>query len=137
MTAQLLQFGGSLAAILIISWLAMHLGLGGDPRIRDDEHARELAEEAMCGFDPVELSIGRGRTAALLRNEGGQIMVLRRHGSHFVARLLESAEQVRLDNNSLTFTTGERMFGDVTIDLGSNAPEWAASLRRVGAETHA
>ncbi|WP_114521047.1 hypothetical protein [Altererythrobacter sp. ZODW24] len=131
MTAQLLQFGGSLAAILIIAWLVMRLGLGGDTRIRDEEHARELAEEAMCGFDPVDVSVDRGRTGALLRNANGQIMILRRHGSHFVTRLLRSAEDVRLHQNNLTFVTGERTFGEVTLDLGPKAQEWAASLRRM------
>ncbi len=137
MTAQLLQFGGSLAAILIIAWLAMRLGLGGDVRIRDEEHARELAEEAICGFDPVDVSIDRGRTGALLRNAAGQLMVLRRHGCHFVARLVRSAEDVRLDQHRLSFITSERTFGEVTLDLGAKAPEWAASLRRMKARPNA
>ena len=43
MSAQALQFGGSLLAILALAWLAHRLGLGGDTRIRDEAHLRELA----------------------------------------------------------------------------------------------
>ena len=44
MIAQALQFGGSLATILLLAWLARRLGLGGDPRLRDPDEARRLAD---------------------------------------------------------------------------------------------
>ena len=59
MTGQALQFAGSLIAILALAWIARKLGLGGDTRIRDEAHLRELAEEALCGFEPVDIAIDR------------------------------------------------------------------------------
>lgn len=131
MTAQLLQFGGSLIAILALAWLARRLGLGGDARIRDEAHLRELAEEALCGFDPVDVAIDRASLGALARDAQGRVMLLRRHGAHFAGRLLDSHLHVRLDRNLLAVGTGERRFGTITLDLGDEAPAWAASLRRL------
>ena len=59
-------------------------------------------------------------------------MLLRRHGAHFAARLLESHESIRLDRNFLIIRTGERSFGTVTLDLREEAQAWAGALRRVG-----
>jgi hypothetical protein len=131
MSAQLLQFGGSLIAILALAWLARRLGLGGDARIRDEAHLRELAEEALCGFDPVDVAIDRAGLGALARDAQGRVMLLRRHGAHFAGRLLDSHLHVRLDRNLLAVGTGERRFGTITLDLGDEAPAWAASLRRL------
>ncbi len=131
MSGQLLQFGGSLLAILALAWLAHRLGLGGDSRIRDEAHLRELAEEALCGFAPVELAIDRAGLGALARDAEGRVMLLRRHGAHFASRLLDSHLHVRLDRNLLEVGTGEPRFGRITLDLGEQAPAWAASLRRL------
>ena len=50
MLTQLIQIGASLGAILLVSWLCLKLGLGADVRIRDEDHARRLADEA--NLDP-------------------------------------------------------------------------------------
>lgn len=131
MSAQLLQFGGSLIAILALAWVAHRLGLGGDTRIKDEAHLRALAEQALYGFDPVDIAIDRAGMSALARDAGGQVMVLRRHGAHFASRLLDSHAQTRLDRNFLVVGTGDRRFGEVTLDLGDQAQAWAASLRRL------
>ena len=131
MNAELLQFGGSLVAILALAWIAHKLGLGGDTRIRDEAHLRELAEEALCGFDPVDMAIDRSGMGALARDAQGRVMLLRRHGAHFASRLLDNHLHVRLDRNLITVGTGEKRFGTITLDLGDQAPAWAASLRRL------
>lgn len=131
MTGQLLQFAGSLVAILVLAWLAHRLGLGGDTRIRDEAHARALADDALCGFEPVDIAIDKSGIGALLRDAQGRVMLLRRHGSHFASRLLDNHLHVRLDRNLLGVGTGEKRFGTVTLDLGDKAPAWAASLRRL------
>jgi hypothetical protein len=131
MTAQLLQLGASLLAILALAFVAWKLRLGGDRRIRDEAHARELADEALCGFEPRDLAIDRAGYGALLRDAHGRVMLLRRHGAHFAGRLLDSHVHSRLDRNFLTVATGDRRFGSVTLDLGGQAQYWAASLRRL------
>lgn len=123
----------SLAAILAIWWIARAMKLGGDVRLRDEDHARELAEEAICGFDPVDVALDRARIGALVRGTDGRVLLLRRHGSHFAARLIADYQGIRLDRQFLTIATRERRFGAVTLDLGPQAQAWAASLRRLGA----
>ena len=132
MIAQALQFGGSLAAILALAWLARWLGLGGDLRLRDPDEARRLAGEALCGFEAQEVALDRAGIGALLRDSAGRIMLLRRHGVHWVARLLDSHAGVRLDRSFMTIATGDRTFGAITFDLGDQAQAWASSLRRIG-----
>ena len=131
MTGKLIQMGASLAAILALAWIALRLGLGGDARIRDEAHLRELADEALDGFDPVEIAIDRAGLAALARDAEGRIMLLRRHGAHFASRLLDGHSHVRLDRHFLVVGTSDRRFGEITLDLGDTAPAWAASLRRL------
>lgn len=126
-----LQAAASLVAILLLAWIAARMKLGEDVRIRDEDHARELANEAIDGFVPVKLTLDRARVGAMLRDAQGRVMVLRRHGSHFAGRLLTGHSGVRLDRNLLTVATGERRFGEVTLDLGPAAQEWAASLRHL------
>lgn len=136
-TALLIKFGGSLLAIVALAWLARRLGLGGDLRIADEDHARALADEAICGFDPVDIAIDRAGMGALLRDARGRVLLLRRHGTHFASRLLDSYAHARLDRNFLTLATTDTRFGSVTLDLGQKAPEWAASLRRLEGPSHA
>jgi hypothetical protein len=126
-----IQFGGSLLAILALAWTAHKLGLGGDRRIRDESELRELAEEALCGFDPVDIALDRAGLAALARDADGRIMLLRRHGAHFASRMLDGHANARLDRHFLVVGTNDRRFGEVTLDLGEQASAWAASLRRL------
>ena len=131
MIGQALQFVGSLAAILLLAWLARRLGLGGDPRLRDPEEAKRLAGEALCGFDAQDVVLDRAGIGALLRDSAGRMMLLRRHGVHWVARLLDSHAGVRLDRSFMTIATGDKSFGAITLDLGDQAQAWAGSLRRI------
>lgn len=128
-----LQAIGSLVAVLLVFVLVRALGMGSDVRIADEAEARALAEAAHCGFDPVEIALDRARIGALLRNRAGEVMLIRRHGARFAARVLSSHAGARLDRGFLTLSTEDPHFGSITLDLGEMAPVWAASLRRLGA----
>lgn len=128
---ELAKLGGSIAAILFLAWLAKQLHLGGDLRIRDEAHARALADEAVCGYQPVDIIIDRAGIGALMKNAQGRHMLIRRHGAAFVARLLDRHSELRLDHNFLTIGTGEKTFGKVTLNLGRDAQYWAAGLRHM------
>ena len=127
------QLVGSLIAILALAWVAHRLKLGGDARIRSEEEARALADEAIHGFEPVEVAIDKAGMGALCRDAQGRVLLLRRHGSHWASRLLDSHSHARLDRTFLTLATADRRFGSVTFDLGDKAAIWAASLRRIAA----
>ncbi len=132
MTGIAIQLSVSLVAILAIAGLAVWLGLGGDVRLRDADEARDLARMTLCGFEPVEVVLDRAGIGALLRDAGGRVMLLRRHGVHFAGRLLTDYRGIRLDQNFITVTTSDKRFGSVTLDLGPEAQTWAGSLRRLG-----
>jgi hypothetical protein len=128
---ELAKLGASIIAILLLAWAAKRLGLGGDVRIRDEAHARELAEEAICGFDPVDIILDKARIAALMKDAQGRHLLIRRHGAQFAARLLDRHSDSRLDQNFLTIGTGEKTFGKITLNLGAEAQYWAAGLRHM------
>ncbi len=129
--AEVIKIAASLAAIMFLAWLARSLGLGGDARIIDEAHARALAAEVVCDFEPVDVALDKARVGALLRDSNGRQMVLRRHGVKFVGRLLDANVQARLDQGFLTIGTGEGNFGSVTLNLGDKAQVWAAGLRHL------
>lgn len=132
LAAHLIQPAISLASILGLAWLARQMGLGKDVRIRSVDHARQLASEAVCGFEPTDLALDRAGIGALLRDNQGRVLLIKRHGAHFAARLLDTHANARLDRNFLTIGSGDKTFGQVTLDLGDKAQIWAGSLRRLG-----
>jgi hypothetical protein len=132
MEAELLKLGGSVLAVALLVLAGWKLGLGGDARIRSEDDARMFADEALCGFAPVAIGIDRAGFAALARDASGRVMLIRRHGARFAARLLDSHAHARLDRNFLTVGTSEASFGSVTLDLGAQAQVWASSLRHLG-----
>ena len=127
----LAKLAASAVAILALAWLARQMGLGGDLRIRNADHARFLANEAIEGFEAVDLALDKAGIGALLRDAGGRQMLLRRHGAAWVARLLDQSTEARLDRGFLIIGTGEKTFGTVTLHLGDAAGIWAAGLRRL------
>ncbi len=130
-SAEVLKFGASLLAILLLAGLAHWLRLGGDVRIRDEDHARDIAREALFGFEAVAVALDRARIGALLRDGDGRQMLIRRHGVRFVGRLLSPGIEARLDQNFLTLGAGDRFFGSVTLNLGDQAQIWASGLRHL------
>ena len=128
---ELAKLGGSIVAILLLAWTAKRMGLGGDVRIRDNDHARRLAQEAICGFQPTDIVLDRAGIGALMKDASGRHLLIRRHGAQFAGRLLDGHSDSRLDQNFLTIGTGEKAFGKVTLNLGAEAQYWAAGLRHM------
>lgn len=126
------QLAASLAGMALIAALAQLLGLGGDVRIRNEAHARDLADAALFGFTPTDIALDRAGFGALLRDDSGRVMLLRRHGVHFVGRLINDVSGARLDQNFLTIRAGNAPADTVTLDLGDKAQQWAGSFRRLG-----
>ena len=118
-----LMLGGSLAAVLALAAAARWLDLGGDARL-DANAANALVEEQ--GFVPTETVLDRAGLAALARDAAGRVMLVRRHGAHFVAHPVDDCRSARLDHRFLTI-------GRTTLDLGDAASIWAARLRSLPA----
>ncbi|HEY0595061.1 hypothetical protein [Sphingopyxis sp.] len=122
---------GALVAIVVMTLTARWLGLGIEPHIADPEHARRLAHEAHFGFQPVDIAISQDGIAALLLGQDDRLMIIRRHGNHFVARLIGPPVSCRLDRQKLILSSGENMFGEVVLDLGDQGRSWADKIRRM------
>ncbi|MEP7348328.1 MAG: hypothetical protein ABI668_00065 [Sphingorhabdus sp.] len=131
MTAELVKLAASVIAILALAYFAYWLQLGGDLRIRDEDHARRLADEIIFGFEPVDIVLDRAGIGALMRDAKGRHLLVRRHGAQFAGRLLDRHSESRLDHNFLTVGTGDKSFGKITLNLGKDAQYWAAGLRHL------
>lgn len=113
----LLQFLGSLAAIAVLAGLAWWLKLGPARRLEDEADARREANDAVDGFEPVEVALDRAGRASLLRDTEGHILLLRQHGTHFAGRILTQAASARIDAGALVVDTAERRYGGVRLEL--------------------
>lgn len=134
------QFAVSLLAIVALAWLARYLGLGRDIRIRNEEHARELADEVMCGFEPATTAVDASGAAALLRDSAGTIILAKLHGAQFSGRVLgtHSRATIRDDPGKtlLEVDSGEWLFGTSVLDI-EDAEDWAKAINGAGSAVHA
>ncbi len=126
----IVQFGASLIAVLVLAAIAWGMKLGGNPVLTDDAAVARAAGEVEDGFAPVRTSIARGGSAALARDEGGRIMVIKRHGNRFAGRILTSAARVREEVDGLVVEPGETRFGSVRLSLNDPA-YWADAINRL------
>lgn len=130
-TPMILQFAGSLIAILLLAWLARKLGLGGAPRLDTHSAVLDAAREAVDGFEPAGAAIDSDGRAALARNDAGQIMILKPHGSRVAGRILGPSASASLqsggDGPVITVDCGERTFGIVYLRL-TDAQTWADAI---------
>lgn len=117
MQDQLLQFLGSLAAILLLAGVAWWLKLGPERRLNNEDEARRAAAEAADGFEAKDLALDAEGRAALLRDAGGRIMLLRPHGTHFAARILTPAATARIESDTLVVDTAERRYGGAALRI--------------------
>lgn len=123
----LLQFLGSLAAILMLAAIAWRLRLGPEPRLDDENAARQAADEAVSGFKPVEIGLDREGRGALLSDAGGRILLLRPHGSRFAGRLLSDQAVARIEEDALIVDTAEKRYGSARLEL-ADASAWMQAI---------
>ena len=127
MGATVWQFAGSVAAIAALVLLASRLGFAGRPELLDEGEARSLAAEIPGGFDAVAVGLDRARNAALLRDDGGRVVLVTPVGAHFVARLLGPEVALSREGHRLVLRDGRRT---ATLDLGSDADAWTRAIAR-------
>lgn len=124
MTGQLLVFAGSLAGVGVLILISRVLGLGRDARIADQAEARELADNAVCGFEASAIALDARGRGALLADAEGRIILLAPHGAHFAARLLNPPIRVAREASRLTVE-------GTTLELGQDAGAWEKRLARL------
>lgn len=127
---QIYVFGGSLVAIFVLAGLARWLGLGGKPVLRDESAVRNAVGEVEDGFEASRISISRDRSAALVADPTGRVMVIKRHGNQFAGRILGSNARVREEVDALIVDCGEARFGPVRMSLDDSS-SWADRINRL------
>lgn len=130
MSPAALQFFGSLAAILVLAGIAWRLRLGNDTPIADEGHARRLADEVHAGFEPKSVAVSREGRSAILANDHGQVMVLRRHGAHFAGRILSPLASATSTAGKLRIDSGEKRFGAVELDI-NDPSAWVQAIANI------
>ena len=130
MDPQLLQFLGSLAAILVLAGIAWGLKLGPERKLDSEEDARRAADEAVDGFDAVHLSLDREGRGALLSDASGNILLLRPHGTHFAGRILTAAAKANAEGGTLIIDTAEKRYGAARLVL-DDAPAWVQRIKSI------
>ncbi|QYJ07174.1 hypothetical protein [Qipengyuania flava] len=123
----LIQFLGSLIAILALAGLARWLKLGPEPRLSDEAAARAAADEAVSGFAPIAIGLDRKGRGAVLRDAAGRVLLLRPHGVHFAGRVLTGMARARVEDDTLVIDTGERRYGSARLLL-DDAAAWAETI---------
>jgi hypothetical protein len=121
-----------MVAILALAGLAWWMQLGGTPALDSAAAVRRAAGEVEDGFEPV--AVAHDGTAALARDAGGRIMIIKRHGNRFAGRVLGPAAKARLwrdrGETALEVDPGEARFGTVFCDI-PDAQAWADAINRV------
>lgn len=134
----LVQTAGSLVAILALAGLAWWMKLGGAPGLNSEDAVLRAAGEVEDGFTPVASAFD-GK-AAIARDSGGRIMVIKRHGNRFAGRIIGPGARATLwrdqDIAGLEVEPGEARFGKVFLDI-ADAQAWADAINRVNGPTHA
>lgn len=125
------RLGGSLIAITLLYLVARQLGLGGDPRLADADHARQMAHDGLYGFEAEDVALDRAGMSALLRDVAGRHALLMRVGNRFVARLVPDSAGARLDQALLSIDLDEPGLPPIILNLGDKAQYWASGLRHI------
>ncbi len=124
----------SLLAVIALGWLARWMGLGGDVRIQDEDHARQIANDALYGFAGAAVALDKAGYSALVKDAAGHHALINAKGAHFVVRQVYPPIEGRLDRALLTIDLQEPDFDPVTLNLGEDAQYWASGLRHIPVE---
>ena len=131
----LLQFLGSLAAILVLAAIAWKLKLGPQRTIGSEEEACAAAEEAASGFVPDAIAVALDGKGAIMRGDDGSILILKPHGTHLAGRILGPGAQAKVASDAagdrLVVDTGEKRFGHVELAL-DEARVWVERIDAMG-----
>ncbi len=128
MAGALLQFGGSLLAVVLLAFFVSRLGLGRSAPILSEAEARKRAGDAIIGFEPKDVALDKAGRAALLSDSAGRLVLLTANGVHFTARELSSASSVEHRDGELVVSVGELGFGAISLSLGSDAASWGKRI---------
>ncbi len=128
---------GIIAKIIILVFafaalygLSRYLALGRAAGILQPAFARQIAFDALYGFDEAETVVSQDGQSALLTGHTGNYAIIQRHGAHFIAREFSAPVDCENVNDRLTLRSDVFPKGYVTLNLGPDAATWRARLTR-------
>ncbi|NNC53903.1 MAG: hypothetical protein HKO08_12765 [Erythrobacter sp.] len=130
MPPALLQFLGSLVAILALAGLAWWMKLGPQTSLASEDEARYAANEAVDGFSATEIALDQKGRGALLGDAHGRILLLRPHGTHFAGRILTGEAKAWVDGTTLVIDTAERRYGSARLTI-ADPQAWVKRIEAI------
>lgn len=127
----LLQFLGSLVAILLLAALARGLKLGPAPSLSSEQQARDAAQESVDGFVASAIALDGDGRAALLCDAANRVLLLRPHGTHFAGRILSPDAKAWIVDEAIVVDTGERRYGSATLRI-PDPQAWVQRIEAIG-----
>ena len=115
----------ALAGAAVLAGLAWLLGFRAAPQLGPGDAAR-LANDALTGFDAVDIAVAADGRAALLGDAGGGVVLVRGHGDRWIVRRLARGRAQR-EGSRLTLAQPDAP--RLTLDLGDAAERFATRLR--------
>lgn len=112
---QLIVFGGSIVAVLVLALVARLLGLGRGARIASEAEARDTAEALISGFESAATLLAEDGRAALVHGRAGDAALLKIHGARIAARHLHAPLAATAAPEGLRVDSGDARFGTVTL----------------------
>jgi hypothetical protein len=87
-------------ALWALYFIARYMGLGRAMPIRDADHARQIANEHLFGFEGSEVVIDQDGQFAAVKGRGENFAIINQHGAHFVVREVKATD-IQLDDAAL------------------------------------
>ena len=110
--AQAVSFAGVLA-LVGLAWL-LRLGRS-EPLTRDEVEAH--AAHQLLPAHVTDTFLSTDGRAAIVASDDSRLCLIKRHGAHPAARLLNSHLKWRKDGDALVIDPDDRMFGAVRLSL--------------------
>ncbi|MEO1046226.1 MAG: hypothetical protein AAFX04_12365 [Pseudomonadota bacterium] len=107
---------GSFITIIAVTALVRWLRLG-EVRLENRQHALDWAEKNIPFFTAKDAILSEDGQAALVMDADNRVVVVKRHGSKFAARLLERPIDAQQEGPVWCIGSGDKQFGRVRMQF--------------------
>lgn len=116
MTTQIGIIVGSLLVIFAVTALVRWMRLG-EVALENRQQAFDWAERNIPFFTASEAIVSEDGQGALVMDDAGRVVLVKRHGSKFAARLIEQPIDAERDGPIWCIGSGDRQFGRVRMQF--------------------
>lgn len=116
MTTQIGIIVGSLLVIFAVTALVRWMRLG-EVALENRQQAFDWAERNIPFFTASEAIVSEDGQGALVMDDAGRVVLVKRHGSKFAARLIEAPIDAQQEGPIWCIGSGDRQFGRVRLQF--------------------